>query len=88
MVSIDLHRHCGEPAISLHSHHASLVQRTTRLLLVMRDPGSIARGYLCEIGILLLALSRYNIMIPKPYNIRLVGCIIFLKAWLYLKLAK
>ncbi len=25
----------------------------------MRDPGSIPRGYLCETGILLLALSRY-----------------------------
>ncbi len=26
---------------------------------VMRDPGSIPRGYLCETGILLLVLSRY-----------------------------
>jgi hypothetical protein len=41
----------GEPAISLHSHHVSLVQWTTCLLPVMRDPG--------ETGILLLALSRY-----------------------------
>jgi hypothetical protein len=31
---------CGEPAISLHSHHVSLVQWTTRLLPVTRDPGS------------------------------------------------
>ncbi len=51
--------YCGEPAISLHSHHVSLVQWTTRLLPVMRDPGSIPGGYLCETGILLLALSRY-----------------------------
>jgi hypothetical protein len=35
---------CGEPAISLHSHHVSLVQWTTCLLPVMRDPGSIPRG--------------------------------------------
>jgi hypothetical protein len=35
---------CGEPAISLHSHHVSLVSWTTRLLPVMRDPGSIPRG--------------------------------------------
>ncbi len=50
---------CGEPAISLHSHHVSRVQWTTRLLPVMRDPGSIHRRYLCETGILQLALSRY-----------------------------
>ncbi len=31
---------CGEPAISLHSHHVSLVQWTTHLLPVMRDSGS------------------------------------------------
>jgi hypothetical protein len=30
---------CGEPAISLHSHHVSQVQWTTRLLPVTRDPG-------------------------------------------------
>ncbi len=35
---------CGEPAISLHSHHVSLVQWTTRLLPVTRDPGSNPRG--------------------------------------------
>ncbi len=46
IVSQDQHRHCGEPAISLHPHHVSLVQWTTRLLPVMRDPGSIARGVL------------------------------------------
>ncbi len=28
---------CGEPAISLHSHHVSLLQWTTRLLPVTRD---------------------------------------------------
>ncbi len=38
--------YCGEPAISLHSHHVSLVQWTTRLLPVMRDPGFIPRGVL------------------------------------------
>ncbi len=31
---------CVEPAISLHSHHVSLVQWTTCLLPVTRDPGS------------------------------------------------
>jgi hypothetical protein len=38
--------YCGEPAISLHSHHISLVQWTTRLLTIMRGPGSIPRGIL------------------------------------------
>jgi hypothetical protein len=56
---------CGEPVISLHSYTVPLVQCTTRLLPVMRDPGSIPRGYLCKSGILLLALSRYNIAL-KP----------------------
>jgi hypothetical protein len=37
-------RPCGEPAISLHSHHVSLVQWTTHLLLVTRDPGSNPLG--------------------------------------------
>jgi hypothetical protein len=51
---------CGEPAISLHSHHVSLVQWTTCLLPVTRDPGlNPLGGYLCEIWILLLALSHY-----------------------------
>ncbi len=36
--------YCGEPAISLHSHHVSLVQWTTCLLLVARDPGSNPQG--------------------------------------------
>jgi hypothetical protein len=54
---------CEEPAISLHSHHVSLVQWTTRLLPVMRDPGSNPQGgtYI-KSGYLLLALSRYTIM--------------------------
>jgi hypothetical protein len=37
---------CGEPAISLHFHHVSLVQWTTRLLPVMRYPDSNPRGVL------------------------------------------
>ncbi len=36
-----------------------LVQCFTRLLPIMRDLASIPGGYLCETGILLLALSRY-----------------------------
>jgi hypothetical protein len=35
---------CGEPAISLHKHHVSLVQWTTCLLLVTKDPGSNPQG--------------------------------------------
>ncbi len=50
---------CGEPAISLHSYHVSLVQWTTRLLPVTRDPGSNPLGGTCETGILLFALSHY-----------------------------
>jgi hypothetical protein len=49
----------GEPAISLHSYTVPLVQWSTRLLpswgTRVQSPG----GYLCETGILLLALSRY-----------------------------
>jgi hypothetical protein len=37
---------CGEPAISLHSYTVPLVQWSTRLLPVMRDPGSNPRGVL------------------------------------------
>ncbi len=37
---------CGEPAISLHSYTVPLVQWSTRLLPVMRNPGSIPRGVL------------------------------------------
>jgi hypothetical protein len=51
--------YCGEPAISLHSYTVPLVQWSACLLPIMRDQGSIPRGYLCETGILLLALSRY-----------------------------
>jgi hypothetical protein len=36
----------GEPAISLHSHHVSLIQWTTCLLPVTRDPGSNPLGVL------------------------------------------
>ncbi len=63
---------CGEPAISLHSNTVPLVQWSTRLLPVMRDPGSIPRGYLCETGILLLGLSHYNIFKFKPWRINTI----------------
>jgi hypothetical protein len=49
----------GEPAISLHSHHVSLVQWTTGLLPITRDPGSDPQ----ETEILLLALSRYTVFL-------------------------
>ncbi len=52
-------KYCGEPAISLHSHHVLLVQWTTRLHPIMRDRVQSPGGYLCETGILLLALSHY-----------------------------
>jgi hypothetical protein len=38
---------CGEPAILLNFHHVSLVQWTTRLLPVTRDPGSNPLGGNC-----------------------------------------
>ncbi len=50
---------CVEPAISLHSHHVSLVQWSTRLLPAMRNQVQSPGGFLCDTGILLLALSRY-----------------------------
>ncbi len=52
----------GEPAISHDSHHVSLVQWTN--LFASRHKGHRFKspgGYLCETGILLLAMSRYNI---------------------------
>ncbi len=60
MSEVNLDLVCGEPAISLHSHHVSLVQWTNLFASRHKDhrfksPG----GYLCETGILLLALSRY-----------------------------
>jgi hypothetical protein len=39
-------RWCGETAISLHSHHVPLVQWTTHLLPITRDPGSNPLGVL------------------------------------------
>ncbi len=48
-------RACSLPAFNT----VPLVQWSTCLLPVMRDPGSIPTGYLCETGILLLALSYY-----------------------------
>ncbi len=38
--------YCEDPAISLHSYTVPLVQWSTHLLPVMRDPGSIPRGVL------------------------------------------
>jgi hypothetical protein len=43
-ISVSVDPAYGEPAISLHSHHVSLVQWTTRFLPVMRDPGSNPQG--------------------------------------------
>jgi hypothetical protein len=43
---IHIYIYCGDPAISLHSYTVPLVQWFTRLLLVMRDQGSIPRGVL------------------------------------------
>ncbi len=58
---------CGEPAISHDSYHVSLVQWTNLFASRHKDhrfksPG----GYLCETGILLLALSRYSIFFVFP----------------------
>jgi hypothetical protein len=36
--------YCGEPAISLHSYTVPLVQWSTHLLPVMRDPGLNPQG--------------------------------------------
>jgi hypothetical protein len=62
---------CGEPAISLHSYHVSLVLWITRLLPVMRDLGSITRE------ILLLALSRYKTKFSVHRNITLLFTVLF-----------
>ncbi len=60
----------GEPAISLTSLHVSLVQWTTRLLPVMRDPGSNPQGYLCETRILLLASMLFFSFYPPPTSMQ------------------
>jgi hypothetical protein len=39
-----------EPAISLHSYTVPLVQWSTRLLLIIRDPGSIPRDTCVKLG--------------------------------------
>jgi hypothetical protein len=52
--------YCGEPAISHDSNHVSLVQWTN--LFASRHKGHRLKspgGYICETGILLLAMSRY-----------------------------
>jgi hypothetical protein len=54
---------CEVPAISLHSHHVSLVQWTNPLLPAQGTWVQIPWGDLCETGILLLALSRYKLHI-------------------------
>jgi hypothetical protein len=43
----------------IYSSTGPLVQWSSGLLPIMRDPGSIPRKDLCETGILLLALSCY-----------------------------
>jgi hypothetical protein len=45
-IHAEIQKYYGEPAISLYSHHVPLVQWTTRLLPVLRDPISIPRGVL------------------------------------------
>jgi hypothetical protein len=53
---------CEERAISLHLHHVLLVQWTTRLLPVMRDPGSIPRGiFMWNRDSPVVALSCYSL---------------------------
>ncbi len=71
---------CGEPAISHDSHHVSLVQWTN--LFASRhkchrftSPG----GYLCETGILLLALSRYKMVFYSAYSDKMLILMIFLE---------
>ncbi len=52
--------HCGEPAISPHSYTVPIVQWSTCLLPIIRDPGSIPRGgYLCETGISVVLLQNH-----------------------------
>jgi hypothetical protein len=58
---------CGVPAISHDSHHVSLVQWTNLFASRHKGPRFKSPGrYLCETGILLLALSRY-----KQFNVKL-----------------
>ncbi len=56
---IAMWRACNLTAISLHSHHVSLVQWTTCLLPVTRDPGSKPLGGLMWIWDYPVSLSCY-----------------------------
>jgi hypothetical protein len=61
---------CGEPAISLHSHHVSLVQWTTHLLPFTRDLGSNPLGgTYVKPGFSCIVLSRYKcVKLEKFYR--------------------
>ncbi len=75
---------CGEPAISHDSHHVSLVQWTTCLLPATRDSGSNPLGgYLCETGILLLALSRYRHFNFYSYTCQVPNLKTLYKLWFH-----
>ncbi len=57
---------CVEPAISLHSHHVSLVQWTTRLLPITRDPGSNPWGLIMwnwDSPVSIVLLQEYKIVV-------------------------
>ncbi len=60
---------CGEPAISLHSHTVPLVQPVVNPFASRHEGPRFnpQGGYFCETGILLLALSRYNLKIVKYF---------------------
>ncbi len=67
---------CGEPAISHDSHHVSPVQWTNLFASHhkghrLKSPG----GYLCETGILLLALSCYKYEYKYKYKCKYIYCI-------------
>ncbi len=68
----------GEPAISHDSHHVSLVQWTNLFASHHKGPRfKSPGGYLCETGILLLAMARYR------YLILILDCILGISILLY-----
>ncbi len=65
----------GYCAISLLWHHVSLVQRTTCLLPVMRDPGSIPRGILMwnqDSLVSIVSLQYFLMIVGEVMNLQYV----------------
>jgi hypothetical protein len=80
---------CGEPAISLHSHHVSLVQWTTRLLPITRDLGSnslgstyVKPGFSCKRCLASIPAFSAETRQPKNYHVTSAFADHYIPLWL------